>query len=133
MTNSLSRFSFALVIMVMLAGVFISPFQASAVPDPTSATPATGASEVPSATAIDSPEKVKSVIQSITNWMFTFFIAFAAIMIIYAAYIYLTAEGGENVSKAHKMLLYSAIAIVVATASRGLVTLVRVFTERAGQ
>lgn len=131
MTNSISRFSLALVIMVMLAGVLVAPLHfASAVESPTGGA---GNPEVPSASTIDSADKVKSVIQNITNWMFTFFIAAAAIMIIYAAYTYLTSEGGENVSKAHKMLLYSAIAIVVATASRGLVTLVREFTEKAGQ
>lgn len=81
----------------------------------------------PPANAIDTPDKVIKVLEKITNWMFTIFIALAAMMIIYAAFIYLTSGGGEDVSKAHKMLLYAAVAIIVATASRGLVALTRTF------
>lgn len=78
---------------------------------------------------IDTEQEVIDVIQRITNWMFTIFIAVAAMMIIYAAFIYLTSGGGEEVSKAHKMLLYAAIAIVVATMSRAIVRLVENFVK----
>lgn len=81
----------------------------------------------PATTTIDTPAKVIAVLQKITNWMFTIFITVAAMMIIYAAFIYLTSGGGEEVSTAHKMLLYAAVAIIVATASRGLVALTRNF------
>ncbi len=81
----------------------------------------------PATNTIDTPEKVKGVLEKITNWMFTIFIALAAAMIIYAAFVYLTSGGGEDVSKAHKMLLYAAVAVAVATASRGLVALTRNF------
>jgi preprotein translocase subunit SecG len=92
----------------------------------------TGASSLtsnPNPNTIDSVSKVKGVLEKITNWMFTIFITLAAMMIIYAAFIYLTSGGGEEVSKAHKMLLYAAVAIAVATASRGLVALTRNFIE----
>lgn len=79
--------------------------------------------------SINTPEAVQGVLQRITNWMFTFFIAIAAMMIIYAAFVYLTSGGGEEVQKAHKMLLYAAVAIVVATMSRGIVTLVKNFVK----
>lgn len=124
MNNTLARFSFALIIMVMLAGALVVPYHYASAVDG-----AAVGTDVPDASTIDTPQEVEGVLQKITNWMFTFFIAAASIMIIYAAYTYLTSEGGENVSKAHKMLLYSAIAIVVATASRGLVTLVKNFVK----
>ena len=84
----------------------------------------------PSTNTIDTPAKVKGILEKITNWMFTIFIALAAMMVIYAAFIYLTSGGGEDVSKAHKILLYAAVAIAVATASRGLVALTRNFIEQ---
>ena len=78
---------------------------------------------------IDSVPKVIQLIQKITNWMFTIFMAVAAAMVIYAAFIYLTSGGGEEVGTAHKMLLYAAIAIAVATVSRGFVKIVENFTN----
>jgi hypothetical protein len=51
--------------------------------------------------------------------MYTIFLSVAVIMIVYAAFVYLTARGGENVGKAHKMILYSAIAIAVAMLAGG--------------
>lgn len=79
--------------------------------------------------SIDTEQEVLDVIQKITNWMFTIFIAVAAAMIIYAAFTYLTSGGGEGVETAHKMLLYSAVAIAVATLSRGIVKLVENFVK----
>lgn len=90
----------------------------------------TGATEpVGPQSSIDTEQDVLDVLQRITNWMFTIFIALAAMMIIYAAYIYLTSGGGEEVGKAHKMLLYSVVAIVVATMSRAIVRLVENFVK----
>jgi hypothetical protein len=68
---------------------------------------------------------VINLIKRLTNWMFTFFLLAAVIMVIYAAFIYLTSGGGEEVGKAHKMLLYAAVAIAVATLSQGIVTVVQ--------
>lgn len=127
MVHHLSRIFVGVALFAMLAGVLMAPIAAYAASETDATTAAADPSVAPPSAAIDSPQKVLSVLQRITNWMFTIFIAVAAMMIIFAAFTYLTSEGGEGVEKAHKMILYSAIAIVVATASRGLVTLVRNF------
>lgn len=55
---------------------------------------------------------------SIVNWVFTFFIIVAAIYIIIAAFMYLTAQGdAEEISKAKRQLIYAIIAIVIASLS----------------
>jgi len=82
----------------------------------------------PPSSNIDTPQKVITLLEKITNWMFTIFMAVAVIMIIYAAFIYLTSGGGEETSHAHKIILYAAIAIVVAMTSRGIVKIVENFT-----
>ena len=74
---------------------------------------------------IDSVAKVLKVIDNITNWMFTIFIAVAVIFVLLAAFTYLTSGGGEETAKAHKMILYSAVAIAVAILAKGVVNVVK--------
>ena len=73
---------------------------------------------------VDTVDDVLNVIDRITNWMFTIFLAVAVIMILIAAFKYLTSGGGENVAKAHKMILYAAVAIAVAVLAKGIVKVV---------
>ncbi len=74
---------------------------------------------------IDTPDKVIKVIDNITNWMFTIFIAVAIIFILIAAFQYLLARGNaEEVMHTHKMLMYSAVAITVALLARGVIHVV---------
>ena len=69
---------------------------------------------------------VLDVMDRVTNWMFTGFLALAVILVILAAYEYLLAQGGaEEISKAHKMLIYAAIAIGVAVLAKGIVNAAR--------
>lgn len=68
---------------------------------------------------VDRPEEVYATLENVANWMFSIFLTIAVIMIIYAAFVYITAGGGENVSKAHKMLIYAVVAIAVAFLARG--------------
>jgi len=121
------RMSLASITLFSIGFAMLSPVAAMA--QPISATPPVDPLS-PKDNTIDDVNDVKLILEKITNWMFTIFIALAAVMIIYAAFIYLTSGGGEDVSKAHKMLLYSAVAIAVATASRGLVNLTRNFVEK---
>lgn len=93
------------------------PATAVVTPPPTG-TPSTG--KIPSTV----PEIIL-LIKRLTNWMFTFLLLIAVIMIIYAAFLYLTSGGGEEVGKAHKMIVYSAVAIAVATLAQGVVTVVQ--------
>lgn len=74
---------------------------------------------------IDTVADVITIIDRITNWIFTIFIAASVIMILMAAFKYLTAGGGEETAKAHKMLMYSAVAIAVAILAKGLVAVVQ--------
>lgn len=94
--------------------------------------PPTGAIVTPPPAGTESTGKIPStvpelilLIKRLTNWMFTFLLLIAVIMIIYAAFLYLTSGGGEEVGKAHKMLVYSAIAIAVGTLAQGVVTVVQ--------
>ncbi|MCL5733262.1 MAG: pilin [Patescibacteria group bacterium] len=63
--------------------------------------------------------EVASLMWSITNWIFTFFLIFAVIYIIVAAFMYLTAGGDpEKIKNAKMQLLYAIIAIVIASLSK---------------
>ena len=73
---------------------------------------------------IDSVDKVLKVMDNLTNWMFTVFMILAVIFILLAAYKYLFSGGGEEVAKAHKMILYAAVAVAVAILARGVVHVV---------
>jgi hypothetical protein len=55
------------------------------------------------------------VLCRIATQLFWILIVLSTIMVLYAAFIYLTAgENSQNVSKAHKTLAYAAIGVVVA-------------------
>lgn len=73
---------------------------------------------------IQDPNTVILYIQTIGNWIFSLLLAIAVIYILLAAYNYLTGSTGEGVSKAHKMLLWAAVAITVAIFSKGIVYVV---------
>ena len=62
---------------------------------------------------------INDLIVSIGNWLFTILLVLAVLFILLAAYRYLTSGGGEGVEKAHKMLIYAAVAIAVAFLSQG--------------
>ncbi len=118
---------------ILIASPFIATAQTTQVPPNGSPTnvqqvPPNGAGNTEG--VLDTEEKVIGLINKIINWMFTIFISVAIIMFIYAAFIYLTAGGGENVGTAHKMIMYGAIAVAVATLSRGLVSLVQNFVTK---
>ncbi len=63
-----------------------------------------------------------AAIRSIANWMFSILLVLSVIFILYAAFIYLTSAGDtEKAGKAHQILIYAAIAIIVAILSQGIV------------
>lgn len=66
-----------------------------------------------------------SIMEYVTNWFFTILLVLAVLFIILAAYKYLTSGGGEEVGKAHKMLLYAAVAIAVAVLAKGIVNVTK--------
>lgn len=55
------------------------------------------------------------VVKGITRFAYILFFIIAVLMIILTAYTYLTASGNkENIEKAHKQLIYAAVAIAIA-------------------
>lgn len=74
--------------------------------------------------AVTDAAGVVRVIENIGNWLYTIFLVIAVIMVILAAYKYLLARGGDGVHDAHKMLLYTAIAVGVAVLAKGFVRVV---------
>jgi uncharacterized YccA/Bax inhibitor family protein len=62
---------------------------------------------------------------TIFDWMFYALIVFAIIMVVLAAFNYVTAgDNAEKVSKATKMIIYAAIGIAVALLAMGIPLLV---------
>ena len=66
------------------------------------------------------------IIDTITNWIFAGFVAVAVIMVILAA-LQFVREGGnpEKVSEARQKLIWAALGVIVALASKGFVPVIR--------
>ncbi|MCX6702416.1 MAG: hypothetical protein NTW60_00925 [Candidatus Wolfebacteria bacterium] len=80
----------------------------------------------------DSPIKdvpgAVAILTTVVKWLYTIFFIAAAFFLLLAAFKYLT--GGHtpaNVQMAHKMILYAAIAIVVAFMSVGFESIIKNF------
>jgi len=73
--------------------------------------------------------EVVGVLERITAWMYTIFLLVAVIMIIYAAFLYVTSGGGDQVNQANKVIIYSVIAIAVAFMAKGVSFLVENLLE----
>ncbi len=68
---------------------------------------------------------IMDVLQRIVSWLFSILLVVAAIFIIVAAYMFVTAGGEpEKVATARRFVLYALIGVAVAVASRGLVAFV---------
>jgi len=67
------------------------------------------------------------------NWLFTILLIFAVLVIILAAFQYLTAGGDEEaVKKANKKILMAVVAIAVAFLARGVVYVVAQLLDSGG-
>lgn len=67
-----------------------------------------------------SPSEFVKLICRLAGWLFTFLILLAIVFIIVAAYNYMTSAGdSEKVATAHRMIAYTAVAIIVAMVARG--------------
>ncbi len=68
---------------------------------------------------------IPAIVDRVMNWGFGFLIVIAALFLLWAAYMYLTASVfPDNMNKAKNYILYAVIAIVVAFIARGAVTIV---------
>lgn len=79
------------------------------------------ASPVYAVLTIDKPEDInKNILCPIAGYMFWILVALSTIMVLYAAFMYMTSQGdAEKVSKATKTITYAAVAIVVALLAKG--------------
>ncbi|MDI6717917.1 MAG: hypothetical protein QMD86_02670 [Patescibacteria group bacterium] len=81
---------------------------------------------VPGGSRISDTDSLVGTISSIVNIFFTILLAIATVMILWAAYNYVTAAGDENKIKTAKTtLLYALLGIAIAVISRGVVTLIK--------
>lgn len=78
---------------------------------------------------ISTPAGIINVIETVGGYIYTILLTVAVIMIIFAAYNYLTSGGGEKVAKAHKMLIWAAVGIAVAFLSRGIVAVIKALLQ----
>ncbi|MBU2635259.1 hypothetical protein KJ841_02170 [Patescibacteria group bacterium] len=75
---------------------------------------------------------VMIILGSLMSWMFAILLVVAAIFIIIAAYMFVTASGDPDKTKtARNFVLYALIGVLVAFAARGLVELVRLIVQPA--
>ena len=81
-----------------------------------------GVQPVPVPPTVNIPDLVADII----DFLFGLLLVIAALFVLYAAFLYLTAAGNEeNVKKGRSYIVYAVIAIVVAFLSRAIVALVR--------
>lgn len=75
---------------------------------------------------------VFNFISNIITFFFWIIMAFSVILVLWAAFKYLTAQGNpENVQAAQKILLYAVIAIVIALLARSVPTIVSDLVQNA--
>ncbi len=68
----------------------------------------------------------QALVERIARYLFQIGIPIAVIMIIYAAFLYLTASGNpEKISKAHKTLIYALVGLAILFLAWGLTSLVK--------
>jgi len=66
-------------------------------------------------TSINSAQGLINLMCTLSGWMFYFLLALSTIMILWAAYTYMTAgDDTEKTSKARRIITYGAIGIMVA-------------------
>jgi heme/copper-type cytochrome/quinol oxidase subunit 2 len=62
-----------------------------------------------------------NLFDKVISWLFTILMVFAVLMIVYAAFSYLTSGGDEEkVGSAHKRIMYAIVAIAVAFLAQGI-------------
>jgi membrane-associated phospholipid phosphatase len=107
--NLAKEFSPSIIALVLPAMAFAQTFPSPVAPTPTN---------VPQGN-ITSMQSILQVLCTVFAWAFYFLIVLAVIFIIVAAFKYLTAAGDpEKVKSAGTMLIYTAVAIVVALLAR---------------
>ena len=66
----------------------------------------------------------------VVRWVYIIFFVIAVLMILFAAFTYLTAAGNEEkVKKARDSIIYAAVAVAVALLAVGFEQIIRTFLE----
>jgi len=74
---------------------------------------------------IGSGQELVDLINNVGNWIFTILLAIAAIFLIVAGFMFVTAGGNpENTTKARQMLINALIGVAVALGAKGLVAVI---------
>lgn len=80
----------------------------------------------PTPVTVTSANDLVTVIGRVIGWVYTFFFVIAILLILFAAFTYLTSGGeAEKVTKAKNSLIYAAIAVAVALLALSFTTIVR--------
>ena len=76
---------------------------------------------------VDTPEKVITIINKFGGWLYGALLALAVVLIIYAAFLFLTSGGdAEKVGKAKKQLIYAVVAVATTILATGVIKLVQI-------
>jgi phosphoglycerol transferase MdoB-like AlkP superfamily enzyme len=82
---------------------------------------------------IDTVTGVLGIVQNAVTVMYALFFILTVVLVLWAAFLYLTAAGNEEkVKKAKTTLIYAAVAVVVALLSLGFAQIINIFV-RTGQ
>ena len=79
-------------------------------------------------TGIQSMQDIINLIDKIGRWVFTALLAVAAIFLVIAGFMWVTAGGNpEQTTKARQMLINALIGMAIALAAQGLITIIKNF------
>jgi protein-S-isoprenylcysteine O-methyltransferase Ste14 len=119
----------SLIAVTALAGLALAQVSNAPVPDP-NFNPVPGVNPVGPNTV----GGLVGVFAQIVRWVYIIFFTVAVLLILFAAFTYLTAAGNEEkVKNAKDRLIYAAVAIVVALLAVGFQTIIRNFLVSGGQ
>ena len=88
---------------------------------------------IPGVTTVGRVSTVGSLVDTVrfvVRWVYIIFFVIAVLMILFAAFTYLTAAGNEEkVKKARDSIIYAAVAVAVALLAVGFEQIIRTFLE----
>ena len=67
------------------------------------------------------PGQLRLLVDTLTNYAIGIIIVISVLFIVYAAFVFLTSQGGPDTAKARSIIIYSMVAIGVALLARVLV------------
>jgi len=109
--------------LIAVFGIILTPVLVSA----------QGISITPEAPPAYGADDVLGILPRIINYAFGFLIAVVVLMIIIAAYMFITAGGSsDRITSARKFLMFALIGLAVGVLAQGLVALVRLIVGTPG-